>query len=784
MTTNKNLVKQVLMSILTAGIFGFGFTACSDDLNESGYEGFNAGVNSFEYQNLEQYSYTVPVQVDCEGAWKIDLKFNDPYNHFCYALPSEGVGPQTIKLCMLDNWTDERNEGEMTITDEENPTNSKTFRLSQKCNLDNQVSTRGDDESEASDSEERVGDIAYAVGYGYNLISEPGVKSVSRCPIIALEKLKEAGNGFGRQLNGVSSNSYSETYAESTLDEIISKMSVESKVTGSKCGFSAEVGASFTSSQKRSKSHYFVMGTHDITVRNVVLVGPSTAQLKDFMTENAKADFEGTNGLYPSTQEGFKKLIENYGTHLVLQAELGGRLRYATTVDKSLASNTTEAKAYANASYKNTIVSGEVKASAEQQKKYEKNESKVITNVTTLGGDFAIASQIDGQGNDNDSKVNDWKKSLSEFKNLMMVGTNNKLIPIYDLIEDPERAADLKEYIETGLVADAEEVFYTTDLTHIAIPSLEKFTDTRERITSGLFKGGWRTCTPTQVYDVIENGEIVARICHEFIPKISIEDRVTTIYPVRNNKADYSNGYFLGTDKHTACKIHWDSDGNVRFSDYAKNKGRLNEMFIRNGELSTREVNQRNIANADITEAEVQEKKVKTENWSSGLVKIGTKIWSRRNYKCDTNSEWVKDNFYITPLAIKNGDVKTPKGWKLASSDDFEMMQTLLSAKGENDYTKYLYGWDSKTGFYAEHGDYYLLFPTIAKEFLYGLTGSAEIRVDYDKDPNLWFVTSDMEFVRMLENDVIELGTDPIKHSGEKKSNPVNVATRTRLVMD
>ena len=112
------------------------------------------------------------------------------------------------------------------------------------------------------------------------------------------------------------------------------------------------------------------------------------------------------------------------------------------------------------------------------------------------------------------------------------------------------------------------------------------------------------------------------------------------------------------------------------------------------------------------------------------------------------------------------------------------MMQTLLSAKGENDYTKYLYGWDSKTGFYAEHGDYYLLFPGIAKDFLKEMTGSEEIRVDYDKDLNLWFVTSDMEFVRMLENDVIELGTDPIKHSGEKKSNPVYVATRKRLVMD
>ena len=80
----------------------------------------------------------------------------------------------------------------------------------------------------------------------------------------------------------------------------------------------------------------------------------------------------------------------------------------------------------------------------------------------------------------------------------MMVGINNELVPIYELIEDPDRAADLKEYIETGLVSDAEEIYYTTDLTHIAIPSLEKLTDTREKITSGLFKGGWRTTYPTQ----------------------------------------------------------------------------------------------------------------------------------------------------------------------------------------------------------------------------------------------------------------------------------------------
>jgi hypothetical protein len=36
----------------------------------------------------------------------------------------------------------------------------------------------------------------------------------------------------------------------------------------------------------------------------------------------------------------------------------------------------------------------------------------------------------------------------------------------------------------------------------------------------------------------------------------------------------------------------------------------------------------------------------------------------------------------------------------------------------------------------------------------------------------------------MLENDVIELGTDPIKYAGESKANPDYVGTRTRLVME
>ena len=106
------------MNILTAGFFAAAFTACTDDV-ENEAMAVNSGPNtrSFELTSLEQYSYSVPVKVDVEGDWEIDLQFSDENNHFCYALPNKGHGPQTIKLCMLDNWTEKRNEGEMIIRD-------------------------------------------------------------------------------------------------------------------------------------------------------------------------------------------------------------------------------------------------------------------------------------------------------------------------------------------------------------------------------------------------------------------------------------------------------------------------------------------------------------------------------------------------------------------------------------------------------------------------------------------------------------------------------------------
>ena len=161
MKTKKNLVKPMLMSILTLGTFGMGLTACSDDVIEADNkpEAFTAGN---DLMDLEQYGYTVPVEVKCEGAWKVDFKFDRGSRHFCYADIEEGVGPQTIKLCVTDNWTNHRNSGKMIITDLKNDENTKVINLGQKCNLDNTAMTRSGATTSEADIQE--GDILLAVG--------------------------------------------------------------------------------------------------------------------------------------------------------------------------------------------------------------------------------------------------------------------------------------------------------------------------------------------------------------------------------------------------------------------------------------------------------------------------------------------------------------------------------------------------------------------------------------------------------------------------------------------
>ena len=67
------------MSTLTAGVFAFSLTACSDDnmLDNEGEVMNSMMTQSMDLKNLESYSYSVPFEIKCEGDWSVDFAFDE-----------------------------------------------------------------------------------------------------------------------------------------------------------------------------------------------------------------------------------------------------------------------------------------------------------------------------------------------------------------------------------------------------------------------------------------------------------------------------------------------------------------------------------------------------------------------------------------------------------------------------------------------------------------------------------------------------------------------------------
>lgn len=725
MKTKKNLVKTMLMSILTAGISSFGFTACSDDLNELDNNHGDAIAVGSNMMNLEQYSYTVPLEVQTDGAWKIDINFQNDDHHFCYALPSEGVGRQTVKLCVLDNWTDERNAAELCISDLQHPENNKTIHLGQKCNLDNPSLTRA---SGVADGDIPKGDIIWGVGYGYNICRQPGRGAVMHCPIIAIEKLAAAGSNYGRYTAGVTADFKITTHAGNTIDEIARKMESSSTLKGSFGGFKAEVGASFTHEDVSRTENTFALGTVDVALTQAYLGGIQKNNVRNYMTDDAKRVIDGNGSI---DTKNFQDVINSYGTHLLVKAPLGGRLRYATTIDKKHVQSENDLKMWANANYKNKFIESDTQVSVEQKKSHQMTDEKGSVRVSAEGGSYDAVIAISGIGNDSTQYMQNWINSLDNESNLVVVGTNGKydmeMMPIWELVDAkyPERQQKLRDYIESGMAEydlnPESNIVKTGEMAMFTIPT---------------FNNDART---TLVQEVYSKNKVVAQICNEYLPDINPSGRVTVVYPVVSGKPVYSNGLFIGNADYAPQYINWNNDGSITYTriEGAK-KGQLSTVYVRDNKLFTKEYHSGMVAESEVISTQVKGKymegtrrvygsvidpnsKKSKMAWTDAkynypLVKIATKLWTREDYaaeikgdchkKYDTNEDKNKPQItfitlcsYYTDLQAKNGN-NIPAGWKVATSQDYQAVKNLLSTNSYATPAKRLFD-DNLSGFNA-----------------------------------------------------------------------------------
>lgn len=658
------------------------FTACSDDelIGIQAEVELPSDVNLME---LEQWSYSIPFEIKSDTEWEIDFLFDDG-RYICYAYPNKGVGDATVKICVLDNWSDERRTGEMYITFPKDESKNQIIKLSQKCNLDNDENL-----TEVTD-----GDRIYAVGYGYNFLGEyASANSVSINPIVMIETCSNRVN-----TGGVNASYEAKTYSGSSVSELMNELNADAKFEGKYFGFKGEVGATFGMKDFSNNNNEYAISYVEVAQQNIFLQMNRDEIIMDYMTDAA---YEAINGLphkgkrgeiptsYPSTAEGFKKLVQDYGTHLILKARLGGKLKYRMTVDVSKVEGSYDLKAFANCSYNNSFIKTSANVSDSLHSSYKRNEKACEVKVLVQGGGKSEALKLGSNGGDNDANIKAWQNTLVDVKNQTLVGLdiNDGMIPLYDLvnknIEGGEaRYKALKAYITgdtEGLEAATSEAlgidmnYETGNVAHIK--ELPDFDDAKAN--NSLIK------------DVYVGGQHVARICEEFIPVIDKTKRVVVVYPVLSNKVKYNMGYFIGDATHRPAKVCWDGGSLSVTECKGQPIGRKKELYLRGANFMDASTDEQ-------VEGNISEYKWSAPGYNASyqysLVKIFDKIWMRENYKGNHKEDgdkfgnnynlepiWASWNgssqcYYSEAMVMENPNTKypfAPKNWRVPYGEDY-----------------------------------------------------------------------------------------------------------------
>lgn len=569
-------------------------------------------------EGLESHSYSIPFEVKSDSEWKIE--FDEAGDEIAYAHPASGKGNATINLYVLDNLNNESREGTMTVMFPADKSKNMVVTLKQK-------SKESSDDNFSADA---VGNITYGVGYGFNVVTGVGARGI-KSQIIKAQLLTEE-----KQVQKAATSTTSidfQTYTGTTVKELSNNFSASSEFSGGGWGIEAEANAKFDMNNYSKDEYQYAMSFVDVTKEQITITLHEDEWLywneldEGCYTRAAYNAINGINRKYPSDKEGFKKLFDSYGTHVIRTATLGGRLTIATTINTSDISTEYNLEAFAKMSYSGVVdVSGEVNDTYKNS--FNENSSACQTKISVLGGSSSIFSDLsDLVGDGAKNTANAWYESMNEDESTWtFIGLDdvNDLIPIWELVEDPERAEDMQEYFESGEYAEDtyKGVVYDMGVQAHLVSGAPEF-----------------EVTGTQIADVkIGEGNIktVARICNEFIPELNEKEPVKVVYPVINGKVKWNMGWFVGNEIYAPRRVI-NMNGTIK-TEVIRNEeetGEATEIFIRGVRIGSTPVDEETVSENATTEPYYEQ--LMRENTLSDykVVKILDKIWITENY-CGT----------------------------------------------------------------------------------------------------------------------------------------------------
>ena len=678
---------SVATSALCASAIGF--TACSNSEESSGSSAKETalsvevlGKTVGDTLVFDMMDSTYDLKIEADGKWRIE----DETGFIQSISQNSGEGDATIQMRLTTNDWDERFVGDLRIVFPEDTSLNKTITVVQKYSGD-----YDDNIDQVSQSNK-----AYAMGYGYDMVSN---KEGYLAPGSIKAEIFDTKQLFQNETfaYGANTQSLEETsITGSTISDVSFKLGVKANIEGSSALFSGEMKSSFDMSLTNKNNYEYALNYIDIETQTITSNVPV-----DFLIDSLnmkKSVYNAINGIgdigrrYPSNNKGFKKMIESFGTHVVMGAKVGARLRQSLTVDISKVTSSYDLGLFAKAAYKGVVVKADGSVESKLKKSFEENRSSIDFKVNVYGGDPTLGGKLMGFTNRelDTAVVGEWKQSVYDGKGEALIGfTNGGLVPLYELIDEyisdstAERKEKLKAYMESKQFASDFSSFYECGtVTEIDVPKIE------DNDTNSLIK------------DIYLNGQLVAKAALEFVPLLNIKEKVMVIYPVINNKVRFNLGFYIGDKDHKPARVSWEGT-DAAIVEYADmDFGAAKKIYIR-GSSVTSMVPEGTEPHAGTVEDSYLASKMidslfRTDlDHNYPLVKIFDHIWIREDYAGSTTRNGTFGPHWGPNISYSPGyrlirrrydatDVEeyVPLGWKIPSDTVFKSIENEFKKNG------------------------------------------------------------------------------------------------------
>ena len=662
-----------------------GLTACSnsDDPNGSSAKETAISVEVLgktvgDTLVLDMMDSTYDFKIEADGKWRIE----DETEFIQSISEKSGNGDATVKIRMVTNFLDERFVGDLRIVFPEDTSLNKTITVVQKYS--------GDYDDNANDVSQS--NKAYAMGYGYDMISSTEGyldPSAIKSEVFDTKTLFEDGTfAYGPNTQTLDET----TVTGSTISDISFKLGVKTKIEGGTALFSGEMKSSFDMSKTSYNNYEFALNYIDVTTQTITSEVPLEI-LADSLSMIVSA-YYAINGLgrtgqkFPSTNAGFRRLIKGYGTHVVMGAKVGGRIRQSMTVDVSKVTSSYDLEAFAKAAYKGLAVKAEGSVEAKMKQSFEENNSNMSFKVHVYGGDAGVGARLMNTTNRalDPTDVDTWKASVAKGKGALIGFPSDGLVPLYELIDETisdstaKRKKLLKEYMESKAFASDFNAYYECGtVTEIDVPKIEDLD------------------TNTLIKDIYSGGQLVAKATLEFVPLLNIKEKVMVIYPVINNKPRYNLGFYIGDKDHKPARVSWDGT-DAAIVEYADmDFGAAKKIYIRGTSvLSTApegtETHVGTVEDAYLASKIINKNISADFDYNYPLVKIFDHVWIRQDYASSTtrkgffrqpgSGQVVGSNPMWRKYDATKVEEYVPLGWKIPSDTVFKSIENEFKKSG------------------------------------------------------------------------------------------------------